>query len=164
MKEICEYTLKVINRELPDNVDMDKYIAIYREYYCKDGYKVSKLFNGISNFLQRLKKDDKQIAILTNRSVNTANQILKDLGIYHFFDVIISAETIDKRKPMPDGLFIIMKETNRTPNETIMIGDSIIDIDTAINANVDSCFVKYGYGNFTDEVEKKATFIIDNFS
>jgi len=161
---ISEHILKVINKELPDNIDIDKYIAMYREYYVKEGYKFSKLYNGIFDFLQKLKKQDKQIAILTNRSIDTTNQILNWLNVRYFFDVVTSGETINKRKPDPEGLFIIMEKTNIAASETIMIGDTIIDIDTAVNGNIDSCFVRYGYGGFIDEVEKKATFILDNFA
>ncbi len=164
LEDIALYTLKVSGINEKDDIDIEKFLSFYREFYKREGYKLASLYDGISDFLEKAKSKNKKLAIFTNRSIDSTTQILEIVGVANLFDVVVSGETINKRKPLPDGLLMIMEKIGQREKETIMIGDSIIDINTALNANIDSCFVTYGYGSGIDDADKKATFYIDSFA
>jgi phosphoglycolate phosphatase len=50
------------------------------------------------------------------------------------------------RKPAPDGLRFLMKEESADPMDTVLVGDSSVDLQTARNAGVRICLARYGFG------------------
>jgi len=50
------------------------------------------------------------------------------------------------RKPAPEGLLFLMKEESAQPSNTVLVGDSFVDLATAHNAGVRCCLARYGFG------------------
>lgn len=76
------------------------------------------------------------LALLTNDNAASALQNLKDLEIDHLFATIIGADSGFGGKPAPQGLLHICKTHDVTPDQAIMVGDTIADYGVAINAQV----------------------------
>lgn len=92
--------------------------------------------------LEKLKKENKKIAIVSSRWGQRIYDILVNLEASELVDLIIGTEHVEKYKPNPEGLFKAMDMINcKTP---LYIGDSYIDAETAQNANVDFVGVTTG--------------------
>ena len=76
------------------------------------------------------------LAISTNRA-NTMMPLLHQFRLDHYYGKVVTSETAARPKPAPDGLLEIMSYFNRTPEETIFIGDSIIDRQHSASCNVE---------------------------
>ena len=50
------------------------------------------------------------------------------------------------RKPAPEGMWHLMQQASAAPDETVLIGDSAIDLQTSRNAGVAVCLARYGFG------------------
>jgi phosphoglycolate phosphatase len=74
------------------------------------------------------------MAVLTNKPVRPARAICEGLGLAPYFSSIYGGDSFTAKKPDPLGLETLMAEAGVTPEETIMIGDSDVDIRTARNA------------------------------
>jgi phosphoglycolate phosphatase len=78
----------------------------------------------------------RRMAVLTNKPVRPANDICNALGLAPYFLRIYGGNSFSTKKPDPAGLIALMDEAGATPDETVMIGDSHVDVLTARNAGV----------------------------
>lgn len=86
------------------------------------------------------------MAVLTNKPVNPARGICEGLGLADYFVHIYGGNSFPTKKPNPAGLHSLMDETSALPEETVMIGDSRVDVETARNAGVWSLGCNFGFG------------------
>jgi phosphoglycolate phosphatase len=87
-----------------------------------------------------------RVAVLTNKPLAPSEQILDGLGIRDLFDVVIGGDGPLPRKPDPAALQALMREAGATPDTTLLVGDSAIDHETAVRAQVRCCLVSFGFG------------------
>jgi phosphoglycolate phosphatase len=71
---------------------------------------------------------------------------LDALGLTHYFRAIYGGNSFETKKPDPLGAKTILGEFGTSPNETMMIGDSEVDVQTARNAETFAAAVNYGFG------------------
>ena len=87
-----------------------------------------------------------RLAILTNKPQHHTDRILAGLGIATRFDAVIGGDTALGRKPDPRGLHHLMERAGCGVIDTVLVGDSAIDLRTARAAGVRICLVRYGFG------------------
>ena len=87
-----------------------------------------------------------RVAVLTNKPLAPSEKILDGLGIRDLFDVVIGGDGPLPRKPDPAALEALMRDTAATPDTTLLVGDSAIDHETAVRAQVRCCLVSFGFG------------------
>ena len=84
------------------------------------------------------------MAVLTNKPVRPARAICEALGLTPYFLNIYGGNSFTTKKPDPEGIFALMKEAGARPEETVMIGDSQVDVQTARNAGAWSIGCTFG--------------------
>jgi phosphoglycolate phosphatase len=92
-----------------------------------------------SNGLQR------EMAVLSNKPVHPSRDIVQALGMAEYFVRIYGGNSFPTKKPDPLGLRTILEETGIPADQTLMIGDSAVDVMTGRNAGVWTCGVSYGF-------------------
>ncbi len=91
------------------------------------------------------------MAVLTNKPSAPSERLLEGLGLRHYFQAVIGGDTPFGRKPAPGGLLHLAAAAGVTPGETLLVGDSPIDLATARSAGTHICLVRYGFGfRFSD--------------
>ena len=93
-----------------------------------------KITPDVKETLTKLKEKGLKLAVATNTYNRQANRILKEIGIAHFFDIIVGADDVRAGKPEPDMILKVVKDLRLNIKEVKFIGDSQIDIDTCKNA------------------------------
>ena len=101
--------------------------------------------------------DDRVLAVLTNKPQQPSLRILDGLGMRDFFAEVVGGDTALGRKPHPAGLRAIMSNASVTPAETVLIGDSPVDLETARQAGTGICLARYGFGYRFDGTEFDGT-------
>ena len=86
------------------------------------------------------------MAVLTNKPVRPARGICEGLGLADYFLHIYGGDSFSVKKPDPLGLRSLMEETGARPEQTMMIGDSQVDVQTARNAGTWSLGCTFGFG------------------
>ncbi len=81
-------------------------------------------------------KDHYLLAISTNRTT-TMKPLLEAYGLTDYFELVVTSMDVENPKPAPDALLKIFSHFNCSPEETIFIGDSVIDQQHSENAGVD---------------------------
>jgi phosphoglycolate phosphatase len=124
---------------------VEEALEFFLEYYREHYLDYTVLYPGVRESLDRLRDAGKQMAVLTNKPVRISKAILDGLGVGAHFFRVYGGNSFDFKKPHPIGVETLIRESGVPAERTLMIGDSGVDIQTAINARVQSCGVTYGF-------------------
>jgi phosphoglycolate phosphatase len=103
-------------------------------------------YDGISTLLEDLRETGIAMALLTNKPLQQSVTILETFGLAGHFSWIVGGDGPWPRKPSPEGLRFLMNQASTAPTDTILIGDSTVDLQTARSAGVRICLTRYGFG------------------
>lgn len=121
----------------------------YRRIHDAKGVAGVKLFEGAGKLLEELPSHNIKSVLVSNKGRKGLNALLDRLRIWAFFDLTLSAEDVARNKPDPK-LFTqdIAPHFDGIPKkETLVIGDTDVDIRFAKAAGLASCWASYGYGD-----------------
>jgi phosphoglycolate phosphatase len=138
--------------QIDEKLFADSY-AYFLKYYREHKLDFTYAYEGVLEALAALKDLHdtpggtlRTMAVLTNKPVRPARGICEGLGMADYFLHIYGGDSFPVKKPDPLGLRTLMDETGSTPEETVMIGDSQVDIQTARNAGTWSVGCAFGFG------------------
>jgi phosphoglycolate phosphatase len=112
------------------------FLDYYREHKLDFTYAYAGVVEALSALQFRPDGVKRAMAVLTNKPVRPARAICEGLGLAPFFLGVYGGNSFKSKKPDPEGLRWVMAEAGATPEETVMIGDSEVDVRTARNAGV----------------------------
>lgn len=126
------------------------FLAYYREHKLDNTY----VYDGCHAVLQALHEHARkpQIALLSNKPVGPSRAICEALGLAKFMFRIYGGDSFPTKKPDPAGLEALIREANVAPHDTVMIGDSDVDVLTAQNVGAYSIGCSYGLSPHSLEV------------
>lgn len=107
-------------------------------YYALELDKIKKLtpMEGLIDFLQYLKKNDYKVGLASSSGLAWVSQVLKELEVFDYFDVIVYGELVKNSKPAPDSYLIAAEKLNSEPSDCVVIEDSWNGIQAGKNANM----------------------------
>ena len=73
--------------------------------------------------------------------------MLEALDLMKYFDCVMGGDTLPEKKPSPVPIFNVLSRFNMRPEEALLIGDSIYDIEAGRAAGVKTVAALYGYGD-----------------
>ena len=132
---------------------LDEVYDRYMEYFAKDCLYEVKPYPGIPELLDTLKEKKIKIAVFSNKPHANTVDVVETLFGKGFFDAVQGQKTNVPKKPAPDGVYAIMERLDVSPEETIYVGDSWVDIETGRAAGNFAVGVLWG---FRDEEELRA--------
>jgi phosphoglycolate phosphatase len=144
----------------PDN--LDKLTADFLAHYCALKDEHSRIYPGVVETLEKLMNEGARLAVLTNKPQKSAEQLIaaKDLG--RFFKVVFGGGKRDYLKPDPRLYADVLAELGGS-GPSVMVGDSLPDMETARNAGVPGILVSYGYSaTAPDSLDADA--LVDRFA
>ena len=143
----------LIRRALGDPADetlVDGALTAFLDYYREHKLDHTTVYEGVFPALDRLSLG-RTMACLTNKPVNPSQQICAALGLAPYFFATYGGNSFQTRKPDPEGLRTLMQEAGAGPAQTVMVGDSDVDILTAQRAGTWSIGCRYGLSPHTVE-------------
>ena len=162
---------RLVKRALLDQLDgepvqalFDKALPIYLDLYKKNLSKRSRLYSGVKEGLQFLHDAGYKLGCITNKAAAFTEPLLKDLGIYDYFRIVVSGDTLPVKKPDPLPLLHAAKFFKVEPNQALMIGDSISDVKAARAAGFQVVCVSYGYNHGEDIRDAHPDAVIDSMA
>jgi phosphoglycolate phosphatase len=130
---------------------LGKVHAWFLDYYREHKLDFTYAYEGVLEALAALRALRKlpcctgmAMAVLTNKPVRPAREICAALGLAPYFLRIYGGNSFSTKKPDPEGLLALMGEAGARPDETVMIGDSKVDVLTARNAGAWSIGCTFG--------------------
>ena len=141
--------------------DFDLLSKSVRDRYKSQLNTKTKIYEGIIPVLEYLKKNKVNMAVISNKLHSLAVRSVETYFNSYRMKVI-GAEGGFPRKPSPDSTFHMLQNFNCSASDTLFVGDSIVDIKTAQNANINSVAVLWGNGKEEDFKKQKSDFILEN--
>ncbi len=130
-------------------INLSEFRNRYRDHYRSQIDAHSRLYDGVGDILAYLHSVGIKMAILTNKPETPARRLATLFKIDHYFHVIAGPDTYDAQKPSPVGLQAIIRATEASPSNTVMIGDGDTDILTGQGAGTRTISLAYGYRTAT---------------
>jgi phosphoglycolate phosphatase len=135
---------KALGPEYPEKVVEDA-LTFFLGYYREHMLDNTVLYPGVREALERLRSAGIPMAVLTNKPVRFSQSIVDGLGLGSHFIRVYGGNSFDFKKPHPVGVEKLMAESGAKREETVMVGDSAVDVQTARNANITACGVTWGF-------------------
>jgi len=127
---------------LPDSpAALDRFLEIYDERLLHS----TVVYPGMPEVVESARRSART-AVLTNKPLRHTERLLEGLGIRPLFDDVVGGDGPHPRKPSPGGLRALIAAAGATQESTLMVGDSMVDDETARNAGVRCCLVTWGFG------------------
>jgi len=131
---------------------LQHFLAYYREHKLDHTY----VYDGVKEALAKLRALPNEVgtramAVLTNKPIGPSLAICDALGLSKHFFRIYGGDSFATKKPDPSGLLALMREAEAKPEETLMVGDSDVDLLTAKRAGAWSMGCRYGLSPHTLE-------------
>jgi phosphoglycolate phosphatase len=123
---------------------LDEGADIYHEVFYEVAPKHIVLFPGIKEALEKLASRGYRMAIATSRSEHSLVMLLGEHGIAQYFEVLGSVGCVDNPKPAPDIVLWVLGRMGATPDQSLVIGDTVYDIQMGKAARCSTCAVTYG--------------------
>jgi phosphoglycolate phosphatase len=141
--------------DVHDEEYVDQALTFFLDYYRIHKLDFTYVYAGVVEALEEIRAAYPEIAmaVLTNKPVCPSRDICSHFGLDRFFFQNFGGNSFHTKKPDPTGLLALIAEASQRsaadaapilPAETIMIGDSDVDILTAINAGAHSIGCSYG--------------------
>ncbi len=146
----------------PDEVLFDKAYPIFMALYAENTSKRSSLYPGVTEGLAYLETSAIKLGCVTNKAAEFTEPLLKDLGIFGKFDIVISGDTLAKKKPDPMPLLHGAEFFNVKPENAMMLGDSVSDVKASRAAGFQIVCMSYGYNHGVDIRESNPDAVIDS--
>ncbi|MDO4491273.1 MAG: HAD family hydrolase [Lachnospiraceae bacterium] len=139
--------LNLIRRALPEEVSPDRQQELllqFKEHYGKHCADKTKPYEGIMELLQTLKEKGISLVVVSNK----ADFAVKELCQQYFpgiFDVTVGEREGVRKKPAPDSVQEVLHSLPCSAEEAVYIGDSEVDVQTALNVPMAGIFVTWGF-------------------
>ncbi|WP_195266939.1 HAD family hydrolase [Eubacterium sp. 1001713B170207_170306_E7] len=129
------------NKNLIDHEILER----FNQNYTNNCHVFSELYPGIFELIKYYYEKHKVLAIATYKTRTATEKILKIFKIDRYFDIVVTADDVEKPKPNPECIRKILKASAIDKERAILIGDAELDCITARNAGIDICTVTYGF-------------------
>ena len=149
---------RLVERALTDDLDgfpdaalFERAMPIFMDLYAENTSKRSRLYDGVVEGLDFLQScEGLKIGCVTNKAAQFTLPLLKDLGIFDRFEIVISGDTLPEKKPHPMPLLHAAEALGVKPEDSMMLGDSKSDVKAARAAGFQIICMTYGYNHGED--------------
>ena len=141
-----------------------KFIDIYKKLYF-DFIDESKVYPGVEDTLSFLKNGrDLKISLLTTKGQNQAEKIIDHFELSKYFDFVMGRREGIVHKPSAEPLLFICNELEIDVRDTMIVGDTELDILCGKNAGAITCGVTYGYRTEESLKENNPDYLVDDIN
>jgi len=147
---------------LPESAELERLQALCRDYYDRHLLVYTRPYRGAIETLLALHTAGIRLGVCTNKLHGPARRVLTELGMEHFFDVVIGRDSQEQAKPHPAPLLSALRALDTEPASAIMVGDSGIDVACARAAGVAVIVMRHGYSEGPAET-LGADVVLDDF-
>lgn len=144
---------------VPEN-EIENALKHYRERYLTVGKFENRPYNNVEEMLKRLVAAGHRLFVATCKPEETSIEILEHFGLSKYFEGICGA-TFDKSRDTKSAVISYLKEKH-APENMIMVGDTVFDVEGAKEMGIDTIGVAWGFGKREELLAAGAVTIAEN--
>ena len=144
--EMVDQQFGISFRSILAGLDSHKQAEIVREYFellPEEEERSARLFPGMKENIRYLKNEGFKLALVTNKEKILVMRSLKKFEIFDLFDVIVTLDDVEKPKPEAEPIELALRSMKAQKRKSVMIGDSVFDVEAAKNAGIMSCVIDW---------------------
>lgn len=142
--------------------EFSKFERYFFDNYALNQGKTTEPFEGLTDLLLKFKEAGYRLFIASNKPHYLLTEIIDSKFPKDLFEDWIGQIPGNKIKPDPFILNVLIRKYGLDLSKCLYIGDSVIDVKTAINAKMDVCLVTFGYGKYTRELLAEADYVVNS--
>lgn len=139
-------------------------LALFQDFYFEESGRRTTVFPGVIDGLERLRAMRLRLACVTNKAARFTVPLLAHMGLAPYFELVVSGDTLARKKPDPMQLTHICAEFALAPQTVLLIGDSVNDAIAARAAGCPVLCVSYGYNEGGDVHDLDCDAIVESLS
>lgn len=128
---------------------LEFFLLYYREHKLDHTYVYPGVKESLDLIRSRRNGEAIKMSVLSNKPVGPSRAIVKALGLDDYFFQVYGGNSFHTKKPDPAGVRALLQEAGARPEQTVIVGDSDVDVLTARNAGIYSLGVHYGFAPHT---------------
>ncbi len=140
---------------------IDEAMQTFRAYYEENCTNQTTLFPGVREILE-FYSGKTRLALATFKIRPATLKILTQLDVLKYFEVVITADDVQRPKPDPECINRILNNLHSSRDAAILIGDTPTDVSTGKNAGISTCAVLYGIGTRRELDACEPDFIVES--
>jgi len=155
-KECCDtigLSLKQTYNKLTGTIDKEREAEFYRLFVERADQIMSEnteLYEGVPEMVEELREREYTLAILSTKFRYRIYQILTRYNLSGAFSAVVGGEDVERHKPHPEGLDLLLSRIGSTPREAILVGDSLTDAETASRGGLPFIAVLTGQTDYSE--------------
>ncbi|MBV9085371.1 MAG: HAD-IA family hydrolase [Acidobacteriaceae bacterium] len=138
----------LVQRALGDSASepmLQEAVAYFLKFYRAHALEHTQLYPGIRELLEQLSSARHKLAVLTNKPARISYDIVKALAFADRFIRVYGGDSFAAKKPDPIGVATLIGDAGARHEDTLLVGDSAVDVEAARNAGVRCCGVLWGF-------------------
>ena len=144
---------RALGGEAVDEAIVRQGLQFFLSYYREHKLDHTTVYTGIAEALAAIQSGSngtpRKMAVLSNKPVVPSRAIVEALGLGPFFTQTYGGNSFATKKPNPEGARKLLEENSVRPEETAIVGDSHVDVETGRNAGLWTVGVNYGFAPHT---------------
>jgi len=160
MKKMIGQTLEDCYHEFAQIVDVEQLMDTHHEYQIENPHLAIVYPNSLGT-LEKLREKGILIAVVTSRARETAIETLEHLDLLPHIDYVVGLEDVKNAKPDPEGINKALNFLGVHPADSMMVGDSDVDVAAGKNAGTMTVGVMYGFHG-DDIISSEPDHVIDD--
>lgn len=148
----------------PDDELFARAYPIFLELYKENTSQRSCVYDGVKEGIEWMLANGYRLGCVTNKAEAFTIPLLKDKGLFDYFEVVVSGDTCEEKKPHPMPLLHAAKLMNVDPDNALMLGDSRSDVKAARAAGFHIFCMTYGYNHGEDIRDYNPDVVMDSMA
>lgn len=164
MIQKAQVFMKNNGKEEKEMSKMKSAVLKLAERYEMEAARSTELLPGVVETLKVLKKMNLKLGLFTINCDTAANYILQQLGLRQFFDAVVTRNCVEMIKPAPEHLLSALGTLDVSPEEAVVVGDSVSDVKSAQEVKVVSIGAPAGVSTPEELARAGATCLITSLT
>src|SRR5262245_49072790 len=143
---------------------LQKGIDLFRQSYNETHLTGTHLLPGVQETLSNLNRRHVRMGVASNKPSDYSKNILRHLRVERYFIDCYGPDIVGAPKPDPSMLFALMKEMQSEPEETLYVGDMILDVESSRNARLRVALVPTGSSTLEELEKGNPDYLLKSFS
>ena len=141
-------------------------LDLFFDIYERESSRHTQLYPSVIETLERLSAKNIAMACVTNKPQRFTQSLLDHFDLSKYLKVSVSGDTLVVKKPDPQPLFFALEQLGFSGkvSSTLMVGDSVNDVQAARNAGMPIACVSYGYNHGADIADECPDLLVDSFA
>jgi phosphoglycolate phosphatase len=132
-------------------------LQFFLSYYREHKLDHTTVYKGVKEALLAIQRGSngllRKMAVLTNKPVGPSRAIVEALGLGQFFAQVYGGNSFASKKPNPEGARRLLEENGVRHDQTVIVGDSHVDVETGRNSGLWTVGANYGFAPHTLEIQ-----------